>query len=65
MFVQAPGSFTEGDMDEMRQHFTEREIVELGLNCSYNLGFGRLNAMFQLPVPCGHPDGRPGPYQRS
>ncbi|GGM78152.1 carboxymuconolactone decarboxylase family protein [Dactylosporangium sucinum] len=30
--------------DELREHFDEGEIVELGLRCARTIGFGRLNA---------------------
>ena len=30
--------------DELRKHFDEGEIVELGLRCARTIGFGRLNA---------------------
>ena len=29
---------------ELRQHFTEDELVELGVHCAYAVGFGRLTA---------------------
>jgi len=30
---------------ELKRHFTEEEIVELGVSIALNLGFGRLTAV--------------------
>jgi hypothetical protein len=30
--------------DDLRQYFTEGELVEIGLNCAIDVGIGRLNA---------------------
>jgi alkylhydroperoxidase family enzyme len=47
--------------DEMRKHFTEREIVQLGLVCALHLGTGRLMASFavteELPQAMQGPSG--------
>lgn len=37
-------SIDESVYDELREHFDEGEIVELGLRCARTIGFGRLNA---------------------
>lgn len=37
-------SIDESVYDDLRQHFDEGQIVELGLRCARTIGFGRLNA---------------------
>lgn len=41
--------------DELRQHFTEAQLVELGLYCSYLVGQGRLSATWGIhdDLPAG------------
>jgi AhpD family alkylhydroperoxidase len=34
--------------DELRQYFTEGELVEIGLNCAIDLGVGRLTATWDV-----------------
>jgi AhpD family alkylhydroperoxidase len=34
--------------DELRRHFTEDELVELGMNCAVALGVGRLTATWDV-----------------
>jgi alkylhydroperoxidase family enzyme len=34
--------------DELRRHFTDAEVVELGVSIALNLGLGRLNAMLGI-----------------
>lgn len=34
--------------DELREHFTEDELVELGLNCAVAVGIGRLTATWDV-----------------
>ena len=34
--------------DDLRQHFTEGELVEIGLNCALNVGMGRLVATWNV-----------------
>ena len=34
--------------DDLRRHFTEDEIVELGVHCAYAVGFGRLAATWDV-----------------
>jgi len=34
--------------DGLREHFTEAEIVELGLNCALFVGMGRLAATWDV-----------------
>jgi AhpD family alkylhydroperoxidase len=34
--------------DELRQHFTEDELVELGVHCAYAVGMGRLAATWSV-----------------
>jgi hypothetical protein len=53
--------------DELRQHFTESELVEIGLYCSYLVGQGRLSATWGIDeqLPAGFladPDGIVAPW---
>jgi AhpD family alkylhydroperoxidase len=34
--------------DELREHFTEAEVVELGMICAFFVGFGRLAATYHM-----------------
>jgi alkylhydroperoxidase family enzyme len=34
--------------DALREHFTEAEIVELGMICAFFVGFGRLAATYHM-----------------
>jgi alkylhydroperoxidase family enzyme len=34
--------------EELRRHFTDAEVVELGVAIALNLGLGRLNAMLAI-----------------
>src|SRR5262245_12648904 len=34
--------------DDLREHFTEGELVEIGLNCAIDVGVGRLAATWQV-----------------
>jgi hypothetical protein len=34
--------------DDLRRHFTEDELVELGVHCAYAVGFGRLTAAWDV-----------------
>jgi AhpD family alkylhydroperoxidase len=34
--------------DDLRRHFTEEELVELGVHCAYAVGIGRLAATWQV-----------------
>jgi len=34
--------------DDLRQHFTEGELVEIGLNCAIDVGVGRLTATWDV-----------------
>jgi AhpD family alkylhydroperoxidase len=38
----------DGVYDDLRQYFTEAELVEIGLNCALDLGMGRLAATWQV-----------------
>jgi AhpD family alkylhydroperoxidase len=44
--------------DDLRRHFTEGELVELGMNCAIDVGFGRLTATWDVT------DDLPAAYQR-
>jgi alkylhydroperoxidase family enzyme len=51
--------------DELREHFSEDELVELGLNCAIALGVGRLSVIAtgsplanpSLKARCAHRNG--------
>jgi alkylhydroperoxidase family enzyme len=34
--------------EELRRHFTDAEVVELGVSIALNLGLGRLNAVLAI-----------------
>jgi AhpD family alkylhydroperoxidase len=34
--------------DDLRRHFTEDEVVELGVHCAYAVGYGRLTATWDV-----------------
>ncbi len=34
--------------DDLRRHFTEGELVEIGLNCAFDVGLGRLTATWDV-----------------
>ena len=34
--------------DDLREHFTEEELVELGVHCAYAVGMGRLAATWSV-----------------
>lgn len=34
--------------DELRRHFTDGQIIELGVSAALNLGLGRLNAVLGI-----------------
>ena len=46
--------------DDLRQHFTEGELVEIGLNCALDLGVGRLTATWDVSDDL--PEGFQRPY---
>ena len=52
--------------DDLRKHFTEAEIVELGMFIAYFIGFGRLGAAFdmveELPTTFQDKSGRVAPW---
>jgi hypothetical protein len=33
---------------ELKEHFTEAEIVELAMNCAHFVGYGRMGAVFHM-----------------
>jgi AhpD family alkylhydroperoxidase len=41
-------SIGDAEYNELRRHFTEAEIVELGVHCAYAVGFGRLAATWSV-----------------
>jgi AhpD family alkylhydroperoxidase len=44
-------SITDDDFAALYEHFSEREVVEIGMLCAQFLGFGRLAMTFQLADP--------------
>ena len=38
----------DGVYDDLRQHFTEGELVEIGMNCALDVGIGRLAATWHV-----------------
>lgn len=54
--------------DDLRQHFTEAEIVELSAFIAYFIGFGRLGAAMdmteELPASSRDEDGRDAPWSQ-
>lgn len=51
-------------LDDLRRHFDEGEIVELGMQCARMVGFGRLAATYGVyeDLPDRFRDGADGPY---
>lgn len=43
--------------DELREHFTEDQLVELGLHCAIALGVGRLSATWDVSEDLPETDG--------
>ena len=43
--------------DELREHFSEDELVELGLHCAIALGVGRLSATWDVSDDLPEPNG--------
>jgi AhpD family alkylhydroperoxidase len=41
-------SINDATFAELREHFSEAEIVELGMTCAFFVGFGRLGATFHM-----------------
>jgi alkylhydroperoxidase family enzyme len=41
-------AITDETFEELRKHFTEAQIVELGLHIGYFVGYGRLTAAWDL-----------------
>lgn len=41
-------SISDALFDELRKHFSEAEIVELGMTCAFFVGFGRLAATWHM-----------------
>jgi AhpD family alkylhydroperoxidase len=54
----------ESVLDDLREHFDEGEVVELGIHCARMVGFGRLAATFGVheDLPQRFRDPSPGPY---
>jgi AhpD family alkylhydroperoxidase len=44
-------SITESDFTDLYEHYSEREVVEIGMLCAQFLGFGRMAMTFQLADP--------------
>jgi AhpD family alkylhydroperoxidase len=41
-------SITDATLAELREHFSEEQIVELGMTCAFFVGFGRLAATWHM-----------------
>lgn len=58
---------TDATFDDLRQYFTEAQIVELAINVAYNVGFGRFTAVLDLsdgiPDEFRAADGLVGPWE--
>jgi AhpD family alkylhydroperoxidase len=48
LFVTNHLAIDDAVYDELREHFSEDELVELGLNCAIALGVGRLSATWDV-----------------
>jgi AhpD family alkylhydroperoxidase len=48
LFATAHLSIDDAVFDDLRCHFTEDELVELGVHCAYALGMGRLTATWDV-----------------
>jgi alkylhydroperoxidase family enzyme len=48
LFVTDHLSIDDAVYDDLRCHFTEDELVELGVHCAYALGMGRLTATWDV-----------------
>jgi AhpD family alkylhydroperoxidase len=48
LFATAHLSIDDAVYDDLRCHFTEDELVELGVHCAYALGMGRLTATWDV-----------------
>lgn len=60
-------SINEAEFDRLRQHFTEAEIVQLGLICALHLGTGRMMASYgvieDLPTEMQGAESGPGKFK--
>jgi len=48
LFASDHLSIDDAVYDDLRRHFTEDELVELGVDCAYALGIGRLTATWDV-----------------
>lgn len=48
MSVRYQSAIDDSVYDDLRRHFTEEELVELGVHCAYAVGMGRLAATWQV-----------------
>ena len=48
LFADDHLSIDDAVYDDLRRHFSEDELVELGVHCAYALGMGRLSATWDV-----------------
>ena len=48
LFASDHLSIDDATYEQLREHFTEAELVELGMTCAYFVGFGRLAATWDI-----------------
>jgi hypothetical protein len=48
MFATDHVSIDDTVYDDLRRHFTEHKLVELGVHCAYAVGMGRLAATWNV-----------------
>lgn len=41
-------AITDETIDELRKHYSEKEVVELCIHCAYCIGFGRMAATYKI-----------------
>ncbi|MBW8783763.1 MAG: carboxymuconolactone decarboxylase family protein [Novosphingobium sp.] len=41
-------AITDEVLDDLRKHYTEKEVVELSMHCAYCVGFGRMAATYRI-----------------
>lgn len=57
-------SFSEEDYQDLRKHFTDDQILDLGMQCAFFIGWQRFNAAMGI-LPDSWQDGSVLPWERS
>jgi alkylhydroperoxidase family enzyme len=57
-------SFSEADYQDLRRHFTDDQILDLGMQCAFFIGWQRFNAAMGI-LPDSWQDGSVLPWQRT